>query len=191
MSNNSIKPRIALVLDILIIITFIVLAVLVRNYADDGWRDIALFTLLIVASLFSISKIIELVRYVKTTDETGLYKPVQNEVSALVLINEETQEIKTWDLRGKTGLVIGRGDGDCEVDIDLSETEYFSLISNQHAALNYTGKGWMLTDAGSQNGTSIIRRGAAQNLLITPGAPVPIRIGDTICIAEETRLAVK
>jgi pSer/pThr/pTyr-binding forkhead associated (FHA) protein len=113
------------------------------------------------------------------------------EASALVLLDENAAEIKSWDLHGRTGLVIGRGGADAKVDIDLSGTEYYPLISAEHAVLNYAEGCWLLADAGSKNGTALSRGKSEQKLLLASGEPVPIKPGDRIYIAEETILAVR
>ena len=96
--------------------------------------------------------------------------------------------MKSWDLRGRIGLVVGRG---AEADVDLSDSEYFSLISEEHAVLNYAAGDWHIADAGSRNGTALSRGASGRKLLLAPGEPVPIRPGDTVYIAEETILAVR
>ena len=191
MSEKKGRPAVAFVLGILILITAAIFTGMVRKYADESWRQYALWILAIVMAFWLLAEIRSIIRYIRTTGESGLSKVAKNAVSALVLINEFEGGIRTWDLRNKTGLVIGRSSDSSDVDIDLSDTEYFSFISNQHAVLNFTEKGWMLTDAGSQNGTALEKHGTSQRLLLAPGEPAPICTGDTIYIAEETRLAVK
>lgn len=191
MNEKSGKPVAAIVLGVFIIATSIVFAALLRRYADEGWRSYALWGLAIVIMVWLCLEIGSIVRYIRAVRAEGSYKTLHSEVSAVVLMNEEFNGIQSWDLRNRTGLVIGRSNDDSDVDIDLSDTEYFSLISNEHAVLNYTDTGWMLTDAGSQNGTALLRSEAPQKLLLAPGEPVPIRIGDTIYIAGETMLMVR
>lgn len=42
-----------------------------------------------------------------------------------------------------------------EVDIDLSDVEYASLISKEHAVLNYSSGSWFIEDLESENGVGI------------------------------------
>ena len=83
----------------------------------------------------------------KTAIETGK-KPVRE----LVLINEEGDVLFTWDIRGKTSLVIGKSTQKEPVDIDLSMSAMSQMISKQHAVLNYTNDGWCIDDIDSKNG---------------------------------------
>ena len=191
MSEKNGKPAAALVLGILILIIAAVLAVLLNVYADVSWRRYTLWALAAIIVAWLFYELRTIVRYTRATKDSGSSKQHKSKVSALVLMNENADGIRSWDLRDRTGLVIGRALDGSEVDVDLSGAEYFSFISNQHAVLNFTGKGWMLTDAGSQNGTALMRRGSRQKLLLAPGEPIPIQPGDTIYIAEETVLAVK
>ena len=193
MSEKKGKPVAALVLSILILITSLAFAGFVFEYDGEYsyLRPYALYMLAIVVAIWLFTEILTIIRFAKVLNEKGLSRSLKNSVAALVLMNANDAGIRTWDLRNKTGLIIGRGNDSSDVDIDLSDTEYFSFISTQHAVLNFTEKGWMLTDACSQNGTSLLRRKAKQKLLLAPGEPVPIRNGDVIYIAEETRLAVK
>jgi pSer/pThr/pTyr-binding forkhead associated (FHA) protein len=130
--------------------------------------------------------------FVRAAKYESSYRSADKDAAtALVLLNEDNIGIRSWDLRNQTGLVIGRRHDEADVDVDLTGTEYFSLISDCHAVLNYTDKGWLLSDAGSTNGTALARAGSGQKLLLAPGEPVPIRPGDTIYIADETALKVQ
>lgn len=189
MSDKNKKPAAALVLGILILISAIIFSGLLQQYADKSWRPYALWVLVLVMLVWMIYEIGTVIRVVRASRDSGTRKDAK--VTMLALMNEQGTGVQSWDLRNKTGLVIGRSHDGADVDVDLSGTEYFSFVSNHHAVLNFTEKGWFLADAGSQNGTSLLRAGSRQKLLLAPGEPVPIRVGDTICIAEETELAVR
>ena len=191
MSGKNGKPAAALLLGVLILISAALFANMVYRYADESWRHYALWAVAIVVFIWLLIELRNIVHYVRASRNTDTDRPPENNASTLVLMNEDIAGIQTWDLRNKVGLVIGRSHDDADVDVDLSHTEYFSIISNYHAVLNFTNKGWMLADAGSQNGTALLRQGWRQKLLLTPGEPVPIQPGDTIYIAEETVLSVR
>lgn len=190
MTRRSGNPAAALITDILILLAAAVFAWLIWIYAGEGWRLYALWALGGVMLLWLIHEIFTAVRFAGDRDRDS-HKLSRQAPSMLVLLNEDKAGIRFWDLRNKTGLIIGRSQDDADVDVDLSDTEYFSLISDQHAALNFTAKGWILTDAGSKNGTALLRAGSYQKLLLAPGEPVLIRPGDCIYIADETALAVR
>ncbi|MDR0490389.1 MAG: FHA domain-containing protein [Oscillospiraceae bacterium] len=191
MSEKNRKPAAALVLGIMILIAAAAFAALAWAYADESWRQYALWALAIVIAVWLLYEIRTIIRYARASRDVGSYKLSKSSASALVLMNEDGTGIQSWDLRNETGLVIGRSHDGSDVDIDLSGTEYFSFVSKQHAVLNFTVGGWMLTDVGSQNGTALLRQGSSQKLLLAPGEPVPIRVGDTIYLADETILAVR
>ena len=115
----------------------------------------------------------------KTAIETGK-KPVRE----LVLINEEGDVLFTWDIRGKTSLVIGKSTQKEPVDIDLSMSAMRQMISKQHAVLNYTNDGWCIDDIDSKNGTRV--RKLSQNAIMDVKlvGSVQLAAGDIIYIAS-------
>ena len=115
----------------------------------------------------------------KTAIETGK-KPVRE----LVLINEEGDVLFTWDIRGKTSLVIGKSTQKEPVDIDLSMSAMSQMISKQHAVLNYTNDGWCIDDIDSKNGTR--ERKLSQNAIMDVKlvGSVQLAAGDIIYIAS-------
>ncbi len=115
----------------------------------------------------------------KTAIETGK-KPVRE----LVLINEEGDVLFTWDIRGKTSLVIGKSTQKEPVDIDLSMSAMSQMISKQHAVLNYTNDGWCIDDIDSKNGTRV--RKLSQNAIMDVKlvGSVQLVAGDIIYIAS-------
>jgi hypothetical protein len=174
----------------LILIAAAVCAVAVNRYAGESRRSYALCAIGLVVLIYVVVEAVSLARFIKSRAQ----KKDDNRESAataLALLNENAEEVKFWDLRGLAGLVIGRGGENIDVDVDLSDTEYFSAISAEHAVLNYVSGAWYLADAGSRNGTALSRGEAGQNMLLAPGDPVPIRSGDRIYIADETILAVR
>ena len=115
----------------------------------------------------------------KTAIETGK-KPVRE----VVLINEEGDVLFTWDIRGKTSLVIGKSTQKEPVDIDLSMSAMSQMISKQHAVLNYTNDGWCIDDIDSKNGTRV--RKLSQNAIMDVKlvGSVQLAAGDIIYIAS-------
>jgi hypothetical protein len=161
---------------------------MLHAYAGESWWIYALIAVAVIMAAYLLWEIFNLYRYLSARDARQS-KRKHAAVSALVLKNENAEGIRYWDLRNKTGVVIGRSRGDELVDVDLSATEYAAAISDSHAVLNYTSGGWTLTDAGSRNGTALTTKGG--KLILTPNDPVPIHPGDVIYIAEETALAVE
>ena len=116
------------------------------------------------------------------------YKKRNPDISTLVLLGEDNRPIRIWDLTGKTGLLIGKGSEDCQVDIDLSATDFSSFIDPEHAVLNFHDSGWWIQDTSNRNGVSILRRG--KELLLGSQAQTRLEPGDVICVAQYTRIAV-
>lgn len=111
--------------------------------------------------------------------------------STLVLLSDTQKAVKLWTLTGKITMLVGRGADETQDGIDLADTEYATLIDEQHAALNYTPPGWTIEDLNSKNGTVIQRAGEEHGQPLAPGVPYLIRPGDVLCIAGDTRIAVK
>lgn len=102
----------------------------------------------------------------------------------LILLNEEEKPIKSWDLTGKTAMVIGRKNKDEDVDINLNDCEYSALINIQHAVLNYCLDGWYLEDLNSKNGIRIKKIEDGICYQVTQNRPCRISSGDVIYIAK-------
>lgn len=105
----------------------------------------------------------------------------------LVLLNEMERPIRSWDLTGKTAMIIGRQNKNEEVDVDLSDCEYSALINIQHAVLNYSLDSWYIEDLGSQNGIQIKKVEDGKRYQVVQCRPCILSAGDVIYIAK-TRL---
>jgi hypothetical protein len=104
----------------------------------------------------------------------------------IVLINEDGTELTSWDLFGRTSLVIGRDVGENQVDINLSEATYAGFIEVEHAVLNYAGEHWYIEDLHSENGIRIQKRGEDKKYKLAVAKPCLIDVGDFIYIAQTT-----
>ncbi|BFH71455.1 MAG: FHA domain-containing protein [Paenibacillus dendritiformis] len=111
-------------------------------------------------------------------------------IAKLVLLDEEGESVKEWYIHGETSLLIGKSSAQSEVDIDLSDSEYASLISKHHAVLNYASGSWYLEDLDSRNGVGIQPAGRRMAERLEEDGPYRIESGDIICIAN-TRIVVK
>ena len=105
-----------------------------------------------------------------------------------MLLNEEGTRIASWNLYGKTGLVIGRDVGENHVSVDLNDVTYASMISVEHAVLNYSGDSWYIEDISEKNGVSVEKRDGKKYKL-SYGKPCKLERGDIIFIAL-TRLQI-
>lgn len=111
-------------------------------------------------------------------------------ISKLILLNEDGERTKEWYIQGETSLLIGKSSVDGEADVDLSDSEYASLISRHHAVLNRVAGLWYIEDVESRNGTGIQRGGKGAKTKLSPDKPCKIDPDDIIYIAN-TRLMVK
>ena len=141
----------------------------------------------IVTFLISGLALVDLLKQTGQTEELQAMKEQAATVFTaheLVLLNEEDRPIRAWILSGKTALVIGRRNRDEEVDVDLSDCEYSSLINIQHAVINYSLDTWFIEDIGSQNGIQIKKVDDGRCYQIAPNRPCKITAGDVIYIAK-------
>lgn len=107
----------------------------------------------------------------------------QEKVHELILLDEHNKPIKSWNIAGKTGIVIGRKDQEEEVDVDLEDSEYGTFVDPLHASLNYCFDSWYLEDLGSANGVRVQK---AEDGICYKMANRPCKIvaGDIIYIAN-------
>ncbi|TDX58979.1 FHA domain-containing protein [Orenia marismortui] len=108
-----------------------------------------------------------------------------------ILLKDQNQNIiNTWELRNEVSILIGKKTRVNQVDIDLSEAIYSSLISRQHGVLNKAGNKWYFEDIGSSNGSGIRRRNDSKKIRLAEGSPYQLYSGDILYIAN-TKLFVQ
>ncbi|MFM9276562.1 FHA domain-containing protein [Paenibacillus jiagnxiensis] len=112
------------------------------------------------------------------------------EIAKLVQLDDDGEPVKEWYIRGETSLLIGKSNARQEAEIDLSDSEYASLISAEHAVLNRVGGDWFVEDIDSTSGTGL--RPARKSLVerLQSGELYKLGPGDLLYIAN-TRLLVK
>ncbi|WP_124068052.1 FHA domain-containing protein [Clostridium sp. E02] len=176
-SNKKIK----IVLDLVVIIATISLCVGL-NYMKYNIK-----WLWILSGVVGFFAVLDLF-YQLIHSENNSIKEANNYInsgkpSQLILLNEQEKPIKSWDLAGKTALIIGKNSEEEVIDVDLDECEYSTFIDPQHAALNFCLDVWYLEDLGSQNGVKIkkVEDGACY---IVSNRPCRLSVGDIIYIAN-------
>ncbi len=112
------------------------------------------------------------------------------DIQKIVLLSEQGKEMKEWSIKGKTSLLIGKSTTELEADIDLSGTEYESLINYEHAVLNCVSGMWYIEDIDSVNGVGIKKSNKRVKNRLKYDNPSRINHGDIIYIAN-TRILVK
>lgn len=103
-------------------------------------------------------------------------------VTEIVLLNEEDKPFMTWDLYGKTAMVIGRDVRENQVDIDLGQSPYASMVEIEHAVLNYSAGSWYVEDLGSSNGIRVKKAGDGRLYSLSPDTPCRLERGDCLYI---------
>ena len=107
-----------------------------------------------------------------------------SEVSRFVLINTECGREKEWHVSGHRGFLIGKGTLNSQVDIELGDSHYSGYVSNEHAALNFSGGYWYLEDLNSTNGVGIKKAGEEYALRLKPEVLYKIDVGDIIYVSK-------
>ncbi len=110
---------------------------------------------------------------------------ILNSLSTINLLNEQGNVIKSWDLYGKTSLIIGKDRKNqyndvTLVDINLNDCAYATLIDVEHAVLNYSNGCWYIEDLHSKNGISIKKQMENKKYKLSPEQPYKLEKGDII-----------
>ncbi|MCI8431473.1 MAG: FHA domain-containing protein [Lachnospiraceae bacterium] len=157
--NRHIKKGIASIFDKLAwaCIGALITCILFLNI-DYLWKIFWTVTAVLTAVVYmSIEYFIEINRLqVRSTMSQGI-QTVRKGIESLVLLNEEKKVIKSWQIVGKAGLVIGKTMEDNSVDVDLSDLAVRETISAEHAVLNYSKGSWYIEDSDSEYGTAVRR----------------------------------
>lgn len=118
------------------------------------------------------------------------YTEKDSEIKQLILVDEDGNYKREWNINGKTSLLIGKNTKNNEVDIDLASTDYSYLISKQHAVLNFASNNWYVEDIGSSNGVGIKKLNDNVKRKLFRDVPYKLDSGDIIYIAN-TQLIIK
>lgn len=157
-------------------ILLVALFTLIYAYSLNTYKDlkiiVSIFLVLIAGYMFSIYK-------AKERNE-----PINNTITKLVLLNENGESVKEWVINEETSFLIGKQTPNIDVDIDLSDTEYASLINYEHAVLNRVLDNWYIEDIDSIYSIGIKRANKHSKSKLDPGRPCQIFAGDTIYIAN-------
>lgn len=182
--SSQAKERTTIISDLLLIIGSIALACGGFAFLETPKSYWIIGIALVAAFLFTLLLIHDLPKHAKIDKETT------DQIMGLALLNEENGLVKQWTILGQNGLLIGKSNQETQADIDLSETTFESLISEQHALLNYADGNWYLEDCHSQNGVSIRKISDGIKYQLSQDKPCKIHKGDIICIAN-TQIIVK
>lgn len=168
-------------LDILIALLFVATFYYVFFINTDNYLKIAGIISMVFCAAFFIMRI--------TVAVTGQEKKYSG-METLMLMGDDGKSIKTWNIKGKTSLLIGKGSNNNEVDVDLSDTEFGSLVSRQHAVLNMMNDDWYIEDIESVNGCGLKKANETSSVRMEKSRPYKLESGDIIYIAK-TKLLIK
>lgn len=173
------------VIDLFIIFISIGAGIYVHLVFEDPFKKYGLILLLATVGIVYLNKASSSNNATKEEDLSSL-----NTVNGLVLLNENNEIMKEWDLLNRVSMTIGRNTKSDEVDIDLSTSTYASLIDAQHAVLNYASGNWYIEDLYSENGISIQKADDQIRYKLSKDKPCTIVKGDVIFIAK-TKLLIR
>ncbi|MCI9102083.1 MAG: FHA domain-containing protein [Lachnospiraceae bacterium] len=130
---------------------------IVLLYPDQvTWRNLVLIFACILAVLFLLLAVMDKEDRNQYMEQSGYSSLGKDEpIAEIVLLNEEDKPLMSWDIYGKTAMVIGRDVKENQVDIDLGQSPYASMVDIEHAVLNYSAGSWYVEDLGSSNGISV------------------------------------
>ena len=117
-------------------------------------------------------------------EKKEIYEKNRVPATKLVLLNEEGTSLLSWSLQSKTSLIIGKSTDKEPVDVDLGGSAVATMISKQHAVLNYTDNGWYIDDIDSKNGTRVKKITQNSIMDVKLVGAIEVEPGDIIYIAN-------
>lgn len=182
-------------LTFLVVIYFLGYRFKVKDLTFIGIMTLLVINLILWISNYRLRKDINLYQRGEDKREAKLIQCIEDktqekkqQITHIILKNDEGYDIKTWNVGKAHSLVIGKSSR-VRVDIDLREASQSALISKNHAILNKTDNGWFLEDLGSINGTGVQKLSDNRKIKVK-ASPVKVESGDIIYIAT-TALLIK
>ncbi|HOV27079.1 MAG TPA: FHA domain-containing protein [Pseudobacteroides sp.] len=169
-----------MIIDILIVIITLATLYFIFFIDDKPILDYFGYAAIILIVCFGVFKFISI----------GFNGFKGSSITKVILVDDDGVSIKTWNIKGKVSLLIGKNSNENEVDIDLSDTTYSSLVSRQHAVMNFAKDNWYIEDIGSSNGTGLKKENDDFKLKLEAGKQYELSVGDTLYIAN-TKLVLK
>lgn len=195
-SNKKMKYPLVFAFILLIFILFIMI-IWSKFHHDILFISIAILLILIFILIFHIyykylsvidkkvdKSITQLNEYIENKVETiNIDNIVSKEkINRLILKDNEDYDIKIWDIYKQRSISIGKNNKKNNIDIDLSDNEYASLISRTHGVINKVNDKWYYEDLDSKNGSSICKYDGRKYHL-SPFKPIKLDIGDILYIS--------
>lgn len=184
--------KIKIAADVIMLFCGLILLIILRYGLWDKEKsimvEIGLFLcMVVILADLSIQFLIKAkISLSRTLEETGNIKTGMG-IERLILLDEQNKPVKSWDMTGRTAMLIGRSGGEEDVDVDLEDCAYSSFIDFLHAALNFAQDQWYVEDLGSQNGIKI-RKVVDGECYKVMGRPCKVEAGDILYIARSRLL---
>ena len=184
--------KIKIAADVIMLFCGLILLIILRYGLWDKEKsimvEIGLFLcMVVILADLSIQFLIKAkISLSRTLEETGNIKTGMG-IERLILLDEQNKPVKSWDMTGRTAMLIGRSGGEEDVDVDLEDCAYSSFIDFLHAALNFAQDQWYIEDLGSQNGIKI-RKAVDGECYKVMGQPCKVEAGDILYIARSRLL---
>ena len=184
--------KIKIAADVIMLFCGLILLIILRYGLWDKEKsimvEIGLFLcMVVILADLSIQFLIKAkISLSRTLEETGNIKTGMG-IERLILLDEQNKPVKSWDMTGRTAMLIGRSGGEEDVDVDLEDCAYSSFIDFLHAALNFAQDQWYVEDLGSQNGIKI-RKAVDGECYKVMGRPCKVEAGDILYIARSRLL---
>jgi len=180
------------VLDFMIACIGLAVIAIAWFYLERSSAQILLIIIVAVVVIFFLIKAVLDKKGSPDSLRTGMERiPSETDlITELVLLSEEETELSSWDLYGKTAMVIGRDVKENHVDVDLNGVAYASMIGVEHAVLNYSSGSWYIESLGNENGISIQKAKDGRKYKLSADTPCKLDKGDCIFIGL-TRLLIR
>ena len=139
---------------------------------------------------FTLVVLIQIIRLLHKKQESSWQIDKAPKIQSICLLNEEDEMIREWDVFNKIAIIIGRSSKEQEVDIDLSECTYATLVDLEHAVLNLAAGEWYIEDLYSKNGVYIQKPKDQKKYMLSKDSPCKVAVNDSIYIGK-TKLILK
>ena len=151
--------------DMVILLCSVILCVQIYFESHRLEQSLLIFYLLVFVGVLALADLIyqvycqkrkENIQEKQEPSKTGV-----QETGRLILLDEEDQPVKSWDIAGRISILIGKSGGEDDVDVDLEDCAFSAFIDYEHAALNlvHRGSGIPKWSQGTEGG----RRGVLQS----------------------------
>ena len=124
--------------DMVILLCSVILCVQIYFESHRLEQSLLIFYLLVFVGVLALADLIyqvycqkrkENIQEKQEPSKTGV-----QETGRLILLDEEDQPVKSWDIAGRISILIGKSGGEDDVDVDLEDCAFSAFIDYEHAA---------------------------------------------------------